>query len=450
MKIYKYVPLVVVLAFQMKMVNAQNNGLKTVRYYEVGDTLSKVKLRNLINYPRSTANLDEFKDKLIILDFWSTSCASCIQSWPKLLELQRKFNSQIQIVLVNAWEDSRTVQKVFDRRKKLTNVRMTLPASCKDTTILDYFRVSGLPHVVWIGKDGVIQSITSGGLLIEKNIISVLGGFTKMQQKINADEYIRADNSRPLFINGNGGTSNDIISYSILTRGYQKNVLGSVGMMALPPGYSSYITCVNVDIKSMYSWAYSNRTSSDGVMTLLKDNKIVLNVRDTTRYLYKVDGEIQYDNLFSYQFIGSGLSRDELQSRMQVDLCNYFGLMVEWRKRKMKALVLTASDTALIRYKGGVQQYNIMDGIQVNGISVTQLIRRLEDDTDYHMSPYPIVDETGFSGLLGGLDLRVDGYGSNYSELNRELQKYKMGISIQDRIIDVLVVSESHSNIDIR
>lgn len=44
----------------------------------VGDVMPDITFNNLVNYKSSSAKLSDFKGKLVILDFWATTCLSLI------------------------------------------------------------------------------------------------------------------------------------------------------------------------------------------------------------------------------------------------------------------------------------------------------------------------------------------------------------------------------------
>jgi len=46
----------------------------------------------------STINLKEFPNKVILLDFFSTTCPPCIKELPELTKLQETFSDSIQII----------------------------------------------------------------------------------------------------------------------------------------------------------------------------------------------------------------------------------------------------------------------------------------------------------------------------------------------------------------
>jgi thiol-disulfide isomerase/thioredoxin len=437
---------------------AQTETREASPYLKVGDALPDHTLANMINYPSKTVKLSSFKGKLLILDFWSTSCVSCVASWPKLLELQKKFKEKMQIVLVNAWEDETKVRRVLERRKELADVKMTLPVSCGDPSILKLFEISGLPHIVWIDERGVVQSITYQSSLTAENIAAVLKNEPiNMRQKFRRDELIRAAWTKPLFINGNGGNVDNVLWQSILTKGaanipYGPRLFGD-GKAWPANGKDFGITCTNLSISELYRFAYSNKFGNEihienfhqyGRLIPLLQNRQELQVRDSSKYLpSRVAGE-EIDNLYNYQLIcPQKTSREELQRLMQADLQKYFGLQVQWEKRKKKCLVLEASDTSLISYKGGGLAGQTIVDVHLNKVPLSRFVTDLEIATNYLFSPYPIIDATGFKGLLGEIRLNIDvSQDTNHEKLNSELKKYKMSFTLQDREIDILVISE--------
>src|SRR5689334_22916562 len=75
---------------------------------KVGDRLPVVELKNMVNYPSKTLKFSDHKPKLTILDFWGTGCGGCVVAWPKMLALQKEFGQDLQVILVNPFEDEKT------------------------------------------------------------------------------------------------------------------------------------------------------------------------------------------------------------------------------------------------------------------------------------------------------------------------------------------------------
>lgn len=126
---------------------------------EVGDKVPDLLLTNLINYRTRTARVSDFKGKLLILDFWFSGCKPCIESWSKLLKLQKEFKNSIQILLVNPLESEASVLDFIKKRKEYARVNMILPSVCKGTSIVELFPVPSYPYVVVINEEGFVKSL---------------------------------------------------------------------------------------------------------------------------------------------------------------------------------------------------------------------------------------------------------------------------------------------------
>ncbi len=75
-------------------------------------------------------------------------------------KLQQEFDGKIQILLINTNDDEQSVRALLEKRKKLGAFVTSLPSVCFDTTLLEFFPVRTVPHVVWINPTGRIASIS--------------------------------------------------------------------------------------------------------------------------------------------------------------------------------------------------------------------------------------------------------------------------------------------------
>ena len=442
MKIYQTIGLLLLLG--VSIINPIHGQVSHTDYQplKVGDKVPDYMLINLINYPTNTAKITDFKGKLLILDFWNTTCRSCIESWPKLLKLQEQFKDQIQIILVNPFQEEALIKKAFDRRKRSKNVEVTLPSVCGDPTIKKLFPYKGVPHIVWIDPDGMVKAFTGGRSLNAKNIRASLENSSfqlSQKQEVAADFHV--DLLYPLFVNGNGGNGEALMSYSV----FSKKVNGFPASSALVAdslnGYS--IMASNVAIKDLYSFAYSNYKDPYGNIRFLLGNRVKLQMTDTSSYvMFDSSGEPKDENRYVYQYYSARpTTKGKLQKMMQTDLERHIGLKAQWEKRKMPCLVLSARDTALIAYSSGDHKIIIDDiHMDINNASVSDVLKNMELVTNYYYSPYPLIDETGYKGKLGHIKFETDIY--DHQALDKALKKYKMGLKLEDREVAVLVLDE--------
>ena len=101
------------LCLSYSYLNAQTNNTHPLRLQA---TVPDVQL-TLLNHTGAPASLSNYTGKLVILDFWATTCAACIKALPELQAVQQQFADSIQILAVT-YEDAATVAKAMQRNKR--------------------------------------------------------------------------------------------------------------------------------------------------------------------------------------------------------------------------------------------------------------------------------------------------------------------------------------------
>lgn len=120
----------------------------------------------------SAANLDAFKGKVVMLDFWGTKCVPCLQSFPELAEMQSHFEDKdVVIIGVTSLQgyfvdaNKRTIQCRNDKEKEMSyfpeymkakGITWTIGISEEDVMNSDYGALA-IPHVVIIDKQGIVR-----------------------------------------------------------------------------------------------------------------------------------------------------------------------------------------------------------------------------------------------------------------------------------------------------
>ena len=111
-----YLLLVVAIAvFVYRAQNSvvSNNDSSVNGNFEVGSPARKFILRNLQG---NLEGIDDYKDKVIIVNFWATWCAPCLEEMPAFEKLYRRYRSQGLTVLAVSLDkgDSSKVKKFVD------------------------------------------------------------------------------------------------------------------------------------------------------------------------------------------------------------------------------------------------------------------------------------------------------------------------------------------------
>jgi thiol-disulfide isomerase/thioredoxin len=153
-----------ILAFLWPVMNvfAQENLETKADTLQVGDTLNVTRITDVINHSDSLINLSEYKDRLVLLDFWATWCTSCYMALPKLDSLVQIFGDSLNIILISSKRNPDTEEKVrnrFSRLKATYGNDIRFPVAMRDTVISQFFNIESIPLYVWL-LNGRIQAIT--------------------------------------------------------------------------------------------------------------------------------------------------------------------------------------------------------------------------------------------------------------------------------------------------
>ena len=127
----------------------QQPNLKNLVIHKDPKKLEKINFKNIDN---ETINLNKFENSLIVINFWATWCAPCIEEMPSLNRLQVNpiFNN-LKILPINVGRDN--VQKSKDFFKKLEINHLEIYFD-KDVELANKFLLRGLPTTVFINKKG--------------------------------------------------------------------------------------------------------------------------------------------------------------------------------------------------------------------------------------------------------------------------------------------------------
>ena len=102
--------------------------------------------------------LDDFRGRVVVLNFWATWCEPCREEMPAMMRLARDLGDRgLVVVAVNVKEGPRAVE-AFVRE-----LGLTLPVLLDSTgEVGERYRLRALPTTYFIGRDGTLAGLALG------------------------------------------------------------------------------------------------------------------------------------------------------------------------------------------------------------------------------------------------------------------------------------------------
>jgi thiol-disulfide isomerase/thioredoxin len=99
-----------------------------------------------------SVNLERFRNKLIILNFWATWCVPCVEEMPSLdlLQSNKKLNN-LKIFPINIGQEDLLKSKIFFRELKIKNLDIYFDST---VSLAKKFLLRGIPTTILINKEG--------------------------------------------------------------------------------------------------------------------------------------------------------------------------------------------------------------------------------------------------------------------------------------------------------
>ncbi len=125
----------------------------------------------LSNFNNEKVNSSDFKNKVILLDFWEVWCGPCLASMPKVQELYKQYHSKgLEIYGMMSEKDQLDVARLMVSKRKIE-----FPMVQSNAEVNKTFGIQGVPTYILVNRNGTIL-FTSEGFsdAIEKEIQKLL------------------------------------------------------------------------------------------------------------------------------------------------------------------------------------------------------------------------------------------------------------------------------------
>ena len=326
--------------------------LDSIKPLQIGDTIPEALWHlplQVVNHPdgKGSITLNDYKGKLIILDFWTTWCSHCINGMPRMLSFQEKFREDI-VVLPVTYQPTEMIQR-FIRKNALIGSLPGFRTVANGAAINALFPSVGYPNLGIIDREGRVVANVRPAYLDENTIANLVNGkavylpFTRGHEQAQAvlePAFRDLRQHKPIYYSMLGGVLDgmdaaivqDVDSVSGIKRWFfHKQDLLSLYRHALLPDRETDCEFV----------AFSNRR--------------LIEVNDPERYFAppaaltteqeRIAREREFR--FTYEMIAPLYADDgAMRSKMASDLNVFLGFNGRIEKREMDCLVLVQAETA--------------------------------------------------------------------------------------------------------
>lgn len=135
----------------------------------------EVKLVKATDLAGKTVSLDQYKGKVVLLDFWATWCGPCREEVPNVVAAYHKFKAKgFEVVSISLDESEDRAKLLEYTRKNNMNWRHVFDGKAWKGDLPEQFKVKAIPFAMLIGRDGKIAAVNVRGEELEPAVIKAL------------------------------------------------------------------------------------------------------------------------------------------------------------------------------------------------------------------------------------------------------------------------------------
>lgn len=311
---------------------------------ETGAALPAMTFTKLVNTTSSTLRTADYKERLLLIDFWATWCGACIKAFPKLDSLQEKYKGKLGVWLVNeasTGDRLAGLRSFWERHRRPDGNPFNLPVIAEDRQLGKWFPHRTMPHVAWIYKGHLIAQ-TAAEQVNSTNVETVLAG--RPVDFETKEEDMEFDATRPLLGDPSGNPAAPFLLSQCVFTAYLPGANRSYGLTLSQDSNFKRRFFINCPLLRLYNFAWPD----------IPANRHLLETGDTRPFIN--DGSLPgWKKQFQYCYemtVPRTMSKTALRDRMRRDLDTQFGLWSRVEKRTVDCWVLVRTNQATATLTG--------------------------------------------------------------------------------------------------
>lgn len=142
-----------------------NNGVIIPTGYQVGFMCPTYDLQNV--YDNNKTNVESLRGKVVVINFWYTTCGPCVAELPHFNELANNYQDEVAVVIVHAAFDFEDVIPYLDEHYPNTKMISVFDEAVPNKGDYYFKKLGGkdaYPKTVVLDKEGVVTKNVNGSI----------------------------------------------------------------------------------------------------------------------------------------------------------------------------------------------------------------------------------------------------------------------------------------------
>lgn len=386
---------------------------------QIGDTIPDEVWNmplQVVNHPvgKETITLNDYRGKLILLDFWATFCGSCISAMPKIHEVQRQFADEMVVIPVS-WSKPEATEQTLRNHQTLWPLGLSSVVEAK--ALIGLFPHQVVPHYVWIDPQGRVVATTATNDVSVDNIAKVLDG-----EEPDYALKTHIDTDKPLLF------ASEVLPKGAEVRQYAVFIRGTM------PSMASKITLRKTG-DTVHGMAISNRP----LLSMYTTIALQMWGEHPGKRLVVVDS-IADGSPHTLDFILPADQADSLYPRVLAFLNQQSGYTGQWVERRRTCLVLTKTNgtNRFIGNEGERSRKADSLTFQINNYPIGQFVQQL--NWEDMSGDLPVLNETEYEGPVS---VTLHAPFDDIDNVRRQLHVHGLDLLETERTVEIFEIRKS-------